>query len=155
MSLRVHDPKIKPDPKYGSMLVSKFINSFMWGGKKSTAQRFVYDALDIISEKLKDVSPLEVFETALSNVKPDVEVRSKRVGGATYQVPTKINEKRQLTLAIRWIRAVARDKKGKPMCQKLADELLAAYRKEGAAITKRENTHKMAEANKAFAHFAR
>ena len=100
--------QLAPDPRYKSKLVSKFINSFMWGGKKSTAQRFVYGAFNIIEEKIKDVSPLEVFEAALANVKPDVEVRSKRVGGATYQVPTKINDKRQLTLAIRWIRAVAR-----------------------------------------------
>jgi len=143
-----------PDAKYGSLLASKFINCMMWCGKKSVAQRIFYDAMDIIAKKVKDVSPIEVFQTAVENVKPYIEVRSKRVGGATYQVPMQVNQKRRQSLAIRWILMASRAKKGRPMSARLADEFLAAYRKEGAAVTTRENVHKMAEANKAFAHFA-
>ena len=145
---------LKPDTKYGNVLASKFINSFMWRGKKTTAERIFYGALEVIEKRVKDVPPLEVFEKAVANVKPDIEVRSKRVGGATYQVPVPVNPKRQLTLAIRWIRDAARKKKGKPTHLKLADELVDAYNRQGTAITTRENIHKMAEANKAFAHFA-
>ncbi|MBN2583408.1 MAG: 30S ribosomal protein S7, partial [Planctomycetes bacterium] len=112
------------------------------------------DAMDIIAKKVKDVPPIEVFQTAVENVKPYIEVRSKRVGGATYQVPMQVNQKRRQSLAIRWILAASRAKKGRPMAGRLAEELLAAYRREGTAITTRENVHKMAEANKAFAHFA-
>ena len=146
--------QLKPDPKFGSKLVSKFVNCMMWDGKKSTSQQIFYDAMEIISGKLKDVPPVEIFETAINHVKPLLEVRSKRVGGASYQVPMQVNPKRQQSLAFRWILASARGKKGKPMCQRLAAELMDAYNKQGGAMTTRENVHRMAEANKAFAHFA-
>ncbi|MEE3218937.1 MAG: 30S ribosomal protein S7 [Planctomycetota bacterium] len=142
------------DPKFGSVLASKFINVLMWDGKKSTAQRVFYDALEVISKKISDAEPIDVFTKALENVKPELEVRSKRVGGSTYQVPMQVNRKRQQSLAIRWILVAVRDKKGRPMHQKLADEFVAAYNREGAAMTRRENVHRMADANKAFAHFA-
>ena len=144
----------KPDPRYNSVLASKFINCLMYDGKKSVAMREFYDALDIVHKKLPDVSPIEVFTAAVENVKPSVEVRSKRVGGATYQVPTPVNHKRQRALSIRWILAAVRGRKGRPIAQSLADELVAAYKREGTAVTTRENIHKMADANKAFAHFA-
>jgi small subunit ribosomal protein S7 len=146
--------QLKPDPKFNSKLVSKFVNCMMWDGKKSTAQQIFYDAMDIISGKIKDVPPVEVFESAINHVKPLLEVRSKRVGGASYQVPMQVKPKRQQSLAFRWILASARGKKGKPMCQRLAAELMDAYNKQGGAMTTRENVHRMAEANKAFAHFA-
>jgi len=145
---------LKPDPKFSSDLVQKFINSMMWQGKKSVAQRVFYDAMETIAKKVKDTPPLEVFSTAIENVKPHIEVRSKRVGGATYQVPMQVNQQRRLSLAIRWILEACRGKKGKPMADRLAEELMAAFKKEGAAIQTRENVHRMAEANKAFAHFA-
>jgi small subunit ribosomal protein S7 len=126
----------------------------MWQGKKAAAQRVFYGAMDLIAEKVKDAQPLEVFTQAVDNVKPRIEVRSKRVGGATYQVPMQVNEKRRLSLAIRWILEAARGRSGKPMADRLAEELLAAYKREGTAIQTRENVHRMAEANKAFAHFA-
>lgn len=146
--------QLKPDPKYNSKLASKFINCLMLDGKKSTAQTVFYDAMDIISEKVKDAGAIEVFEKAVNNVKPLIEVRSKRVGGASYQVPMQVNSKRQQSLAFRWILASARSKKGKPMSQRLAAELIDAYNETGGAMTTRENIHRMAEANKAFAHFA-
>jgi len=146
--------QLMPDPKYGNKLVAKFINCLMWDGKKSTAQTVFYDAMDIVSEKVKNVSALEVFEKAVNNVKPMIEVRSKRVGGASYQVPMQVNAKRQQSLAFRWILLSARSKKGKPMSERLAAELIDAYNETGGAMTTRENIHKMAEANKAFAHFA-
>jgi len=146
--------QLKPDAVYNSKLVSKFINCLMWDGKKNTAQKVFYDAMDIISKKVKDAEPLEVFEKAVGNVKPMLEVRSKRVGGASYQVPMQVSSKRQQSLAFRWIVAAARAKKGKPMCVRLASELMDAFKKEGSAMTTRENVHRMAEANKAFAHFA-
>ncbi|MBN1845081.1 MAG: 30S ribosomal protein S7 [Sedimentisphaerales bacterium] len=146
--------QLKPDPVYSSKLVSKFINSIMWKGKKSVAQRVVYDSMDVIGKKIKDASPLEVFETAINNVKPMIEVRSRRVGGASYQVPMQVRPERQRALAFRWVIQAARGKKGKPMHLGLAEELMAAYRREGAAMTTRENVHRMADANKAFAHFA-
>ncbi|MBX3417360.1 MAG: 30S ribosomal protein S7 [Pirellulaceae bacterium] len=146
--------QLRPDAKYGSLLASKFINCLMWDGKKAVAQGVFYDALDEIGRRQPDLSPIEVFEQAVENVKPLIEVRSKRVGGASYQVPMQVNRQRQQSLAIRWVLNAVRDKKGRPTYLKLADELLAAYNKEGVAITKRENTHKMADANKAFAHFA-
>jgi small subunit ribosomal protein S7 len=146
--------QLKPDPRYHSRLVSKFINCFMWDGKKSAAQRIFYDAMDAIGKKIKDEQPLSVFEKAVDNVKPRIEVRSKRVGGATYQVPMQVNSKRQLSLAIRWIRDAVRAGKGQPTSVRLANELMAAYRGEGTAMTTRDNVHRMAEANKAFAHFA-
>jgi len=145
---------LKPDPKYGSVVLSKFINCVMWKGKKTVAMRIVYDALDVIRERIADEEAAKVFERAVENVKPIMEVRSKRVGGATYQVPMEVKAKRRQTLAFRWILQATRGRKGKPMHIKLADELLAAYRREGSAFTQRENVHKMAEANKAFAHFA-
>ncbi len=146
--------QLKPDPKYDNKLVSKFVNSLMWGGKKSTAQQVFYDALDIIAKQIEDSDALEVFETAINNVKPLLEVRSKRVGGASYQVPMQVNARRQQSLAFRWILQSARGKKGKPMCERLAAELMDAYNQRGGAMTTRENIHRMAEANKAFAHFA-
>jgi small subunit ribosomal protein S7 len=146
--------QLKPDPKYNSKLASKFINCLMLDGKKSTAQQVFYDAMDIVSEKVKDAGAIEVFEKAVNNVKPLIEVRSKRVGGASYQVPMQVNSKRQQSLAFRWILASARSKKGKPMSQRLAAELIDAYNETGGAMTTRENIHRMAEANKAFAHFA-
>lgn len=145
---------IKPDGKYNSLLVSKFINCLMWNGKKSIATGTFYEALDIVASKIKDVPPLEVFETALNNIKPEIEVRSKRVGGANYQVPMPVNMRRKQSLAIRWVLAATRGKKGKSMAARLAEEFMAAYRREGTAMTTRDNVHKMAEANKAFAHFA-
>ena len=145
---------LKPDPRYGSLLASKFINCLMWGGKKATSQRVFYDALDQIKKRIPDADPIEVFTQAVEHVKPTVEVRSKRVGGATYQVPMQVNKTRQQSLAIRWIIGASRGKAGRPMYLRLADELMAAYRREGEAMTKRENTIKMAESNKAFAHFA-
>jgi len=144
----------KVDPKYNSELVQKFINCLMYWGQKSVTQRVFYDAMDIIAKKVKDAPPLDVFTQAIENVKPYIEVRSKRVGGATYQVPMQVGQRRRLSLAIRWIREAAREKKGKPMSERLAEEITAAYKKEGAAIQTRENVHRMAEANKAFAHFA-
>ena len=145
---------LSPDPRYGSVLASKFINSMMWAGKKTVVQNVFYTALDIIKAKMPDADPLEVFTTAVENVKPNIEVRSKRVGGASYQVPMQVNKNRQQSLAIRWILLACREKKGRPMHEKLADELAAAYKREGTAMTRRENVHRMAEANKAFAHFA-
>ncbi|MDR1142272.1 MAG: 30S ribosomal protein S7 [Planctomycetaceae bacterium] len=146
--------QLKPDPVYNSILASKFINCLMWDGKKTAAQGVFYSALDIIKEKISEKSPIEVFHQALDNVKPNIEVRSKRVGGASYQVPMTVQKNRQQSLAIRWILMAVRDKKGLPTHEKLASELVNAYNKEGTAITKRENVHRMAEANKAFAHFA-
>ncbi|TET32008.1 MAG: 30S ribosomal protein S7 [Planctomycetota bacterium] len=149
-----NDRFLKPDPKHGSLLISKFVNCLMWDGKKSTATRVVYDALGIIEKKMPDRDPLVVFLDAIANVKPRIEVRSKRVGGATYQVPMEVSPKRQQALAFRWIIQAVRAKKGRPTARKLSDEILSAYRREGVAFTTRENVHKMAEANKAFAHFA-
>jgi small subunit ribosomal protein S7 len=146
--------QLKVDPVYNSKLVSKFVNCLMQDGKKSTAQKVFYDAMDIVSKKMKDIHPLEVFETAVNNVRPLLEVRSKRIGGASYQVPMQVSPKRQQSLAFRWILQSARSKKGKPMCQHLATELMDAYNEHGGAMTTRENVHRMAEANKAFAHFA-
>lgn len=146
--------QLKPDAKYDSKLVAKFVNCMMWDGKKSIAYKVFYDAMDIIGKRVKDVPPLEVFEAAIGNVKPMLEVRSKRVGGASYQVPMQVNSKRQQSLAFRWILQSARSKKGKPMSERLASELMDAYNERGGAMTVRENIHRMAEANKAFAHFA-
>jgi small subunit ribosomal protein S7 len=145
---------LMPDPVYGSKLASKFVNCLMWQGKKATAHRIFYGAMDQIKKRMPDANPIEVFTQAVENVKPSVEVRSKRVGGATYQVPMQVNKTRQQSLSIRWIIGASRGKAGRPMFLRLADELMAAYRREGEAMTKRENTIKMAESNKAFAHFA-
>jgi small subunit ribosomal protein S7 len=143
-----------PDPRYDSILASKFINCLMHDGKKSTAQKVFYDALDIIKQKVGDAEPADVFTQAVENVKPAIEVRSKRVGGAAYQVPMQVNRQRQQSLAIRWILLAVREKKGRATHEKLAEELIAAYKKEGTAMARRENVHRMAEANRAFAHFA-
>ena len=145
---------LKPDPMYNDMLVAKFVNCLMLDGKKSTAQKIVYDAIELLGKKYTKEKPLKLFKDAVENVKPEIEVRSRRVGGATYQVPTEVKPKRRQSLAIRWILQSTRARKGKPMFQKLAEELIDAYRGEGTAMKKRENVHKMAEANKAFAHFA-
>ena len=145
---------LKPDPRFGSKLVSKFVNCLMRDGKKSVAQTVFYDAMDLIQKRLPNENPVDVFARAVENVMPMIEVRSKRVGGATYQVPMQVRKNRQQTLSIRWILLSAREKKGRPMAIKLSDELLAAYNREGAAVSKRENVHRMADANKAFAHFA-
>jgi small subunit ribosomal protein S7 len=144
---------LRPDPRHGDLLVSKFVNCMMYAGRKSVSQKIFNEAMDLI-EKKTGAKGLEVFGAAINNVKPLIEVRSRRVGGATWQVPVEVSKKRAQSLAIRWILEAARGKKGRPMAERLASELLDAYKKEGAAITKRENTHKMAEANKAFAHFA-
>ena len=156
MPRRYQAPKrrIEPDTRYNSVLVARLINNIMRDGKKSVATRILYDAMDIVAKKGGDVEPLEVFEKAVNNVKPMIEVRSKRVGGSSYQVPTQVSSRRQQSLAFRWILQSARGKKGKPMCERLASELLDAYNKTGGAITMRENVHRMADANKAFAHFA-
>jgi small subunit ribosomal protein S7 len=145
---------LQPDPKFHSKLVSKFINCMMVEGKKWASQRIFYDAMDIIATKVKEEPPVEVFKKAIENIKPLIEVRSKRVGGATYQVPMQVNSKRQLSLAIRWVRDAVRSGKGQPTANRLANEILAGYRGEGTAMTTRDNVHRMAEANKAFAHFA-
>lgn len=143
---------VEPDPRYNSEVVSKFINIIMWDGKKSVAQKVIYGALDIISEKLKD-DPIKIFMQALDNARPRLEVRPRRIGGATYQVPMEVSKERGITIALRWFRDFARNKKGKPMREKLAEEIISAYKNEGAVIKKKEDTHKMAEANRAFAHF--
>jgi small subunit ribosomal protein S7 len=145
---------LKPDPRFNSKLLSKFTNCLMWDGKKSVAQKIVYGAMEQIGKQMKDVPVLEVFEGAINNIKPYVEVRSRRVGGANYQVPMQVNKRRQQSLAFRWLLAACRDEGGRPMSQRLANELMAAYRKEGKAMNTREQTHRMADANKAFAHFA-
>ncbi|MFM8386466.1 MAG: 30S ribosomal protein S7 [Planctomycetia bacterium] len=145
---------LKPDPVYGDAQVAKFISCMMRDGKRSVAQRIFYDALDIVRERVKDREPLDVWRAAVDNVKPLVEVRSKRVGGANYQVPVEVSPRRQRALAYRWLLEAVHGRKGKPTHKALAEELVAAFNKEGGAILKRENTHKQAEANKAFAHFA-
>ena len=145
---------MQPDPRFQSLLASKFINCLMHQGRKNAARGVFYDALESLAGKVPGQDPLEVFSTALNNVKPVVEVRSRRVGGATLQVPHEIKRDRQQALAIRWIIQAARKKKGKPMSRRLAEELFDAFNKQGVAFTTRENTHKMAEANKAYAHFA-
>ena len=145
---------LKPDPKYRSLLVAKFINNIMRRGKRSVAERIFYEAAAVTEERNPGVDFLQFFEQTMQNAKPQVEVRSKRVGGANYQVPIQVTPRRQLALAMRWLLAGARARKGRPMHLRLADELCDAHRREGYAITQRENTHRMAEANKAFAHFA-
>ena len=144
---------VTPDPKYSSELVSRFVNVVMICGKKQTAESIVYGALDIMAQKVTEEPVLKVFARAVDNVRPKVELKARRVGGATYQVPIDVAPLRGTSLALRWIRDFARKKKGKPMMQKVADELLAAYKGEGATIKKRDEMHKMAEANKAFSHF--
>jgi small subunit ribosomal protein S7 len=143
---------LKPDPKFNDMMVSKFINSIMYEGKKSVARSIIYDAFEIIEQRTKK-SGLDVFKLALNNVQPVIEVRSRRVGGATYQVPTEVRPERRSALAMRWIKTYARQRSEKTMAQKLANELIAASNNDGSAVKKKDDTHRMAEANKAFAHF--
>jgi small subunit ribosomal protein S7 len=140
------------DPKYDSLVVGDFVNIIMFSGKKSTAQHIVYGAFDVIAEKTKE-DPIKVFKAALDNARPRVAVKPRRIGGATYQVPLEVPSDRGASIALRWIRDIARAKKGKSMGEKLADEILSAYKNEGSVIKKKEDTHKMAESNRAFAHF--
>ena len=144
---------ILPDPIYNDLVVAKFINYIMVGGKKSIAERIFYNSLDIISSQLKSDEPLDVFKKAIKNVAPMLEVKSKRIGGATYQVPMEVAEGRKMALAMRWILNYSRSRKGKTMSNRLAAELIAASKNEGSSVKKKEDTHKMADANKAFAHF--
>ena len=161
--ITMSEEQLRPDPRYGNKVLAKFINCVMYDGKKSRAQRVVYDALAVIKDKLDKVGEvdnkpqdeLECFLRAIDNVKPYVEVRSKRIGGANYQVPMQVNHRRQQSLAFRWIIQAARSEKGRPMAQRLAEELVAAAKREGKAMQTREQTHRMAEANKAFSHFAK
>ncbi len=143
---------ILPDPKFQNTVVAKFINRLMTRGKKSTAQRVLYDAFDLLAKQQKD--PMQIFDEAIKNISPALEVKSKRIGGANYQVPREVRGERKLTLAFRWIIEGSRAKKGKPMAEKLAEEFLAASKNEGTAIKKQQEMHRMAEANKAFAHFS-
>ncbi len=149
---RAERREVKPDPKYNDYEVAKFVNKIMWDGKKSLAYKIFYKAMDIIKEKTKE-DPLAVFKKALNNVKPRLEVRPRRVGGATYQIPIEVPPHRSLSLAIRWIVESARARKGKPMAERLAEELIEASQGQGASVKKKEDTHKMAEANRAFAHY--
>ena len=154
MSRKKQAPKrnIIADPKYNSFAVSKFINAVMYHGRRSTAEKIIYNALDKIKDKTK-VDPLKVFNDAVNNIRPNLEVRSRRVGGATYQVPQEVKTKRSQTLALRWLLEAARKRKNKKMSERLFNELMDASQKKGTAIKKREDTHRMAESNKAFAHF--
>ncbi len=149
---RAPERHIAPDPKYGSVLVAKFINNLMWDGKKALAQKIFYKALQLIEEKTGE-DGLKVFERAIENVKPRLEVRPRRVGGATYQVPIEVRPKRQISLAIKWIIRAARNRHERRMYERLANELIEASKGMGGAVKTRENTHRMAEANKVFAHF--
>ena len=144
--------KVFPDPKFHSEIISKFINSIMYDGKRSTAEKILYDALDKIKDKNKE-DPIKVFNSAITNVKPTVECRSRRVGGATYQVPVEVKSKRAQALAIRWLVGASRKRKDKHMVDKIFNEIYDAYERKGSAVKKREDVHKMAESNKAFAHF--
>ena len=146
--------RITPDPKFSNALIAKLINYVMLDGKKSVAQKVVYGAFDIISEKTKQ-DPMTIFDTAMNNVMPNLEVKSKRVGGANYQIPMPVSGDRRVTLAFRWIIAAVRDKKGSPLANRLAQELMDAAENTGAAVRKKEDVQRMAEANRAFAHFAR
>jgi small subunit ribosomal protein S7 len=154
MPRRYRPPRrdVEPDPKYNSELVARFINRLMGGGKKSVAATIMYDAFDIIEERTHR-NPLQVFLQAVENVTPVLEVRPRRVGGATYQIPIEVRPERRTSLAIRWLIKAAQSRKGRPMAEKLADELMDASRNTGATVKKKEDTHKMAEANRAFAHY--
>ncbi len=150
---KAQEKEILADPKFDSKIVAKFVNMVMLEGKKSVAERIVYGAFEIAKKNLNEQDILKVFYKALDNIRPRLEVKPRRVGGATYQVPIEVRQERGTSIALRWIRDFAQNKKGRPMEQKLADEIIAAYKGEGAAIKKRDDTHKMAESNKAFAHF--
>ncbi len=149
---RAEKREITPDPKYNSVLVHKLINCVMAKGKKTTAENIVYGAFEILKKKTGEEDALKVFNKAVDNVRPRVELKPRRVGGATYQIPVEVSPARGTSIALRWLRNFARAKKGRPMMVKLADEIFSAYKEEGPAIKKRDETHKMAEANKAFAH---
>ncbi len=149
---RAEKRRLVPDIKYNDLLVARFVNAIMLDGKKTTAQRIVYDAFDIVAEKTKE-EPLEVFKKAMANVAPVMEVRSRRVGGATYQVPVDVREDRRIALSIRWVKNFARSRREKTMAERVAGEIMSAAKGEGSAVKKKEDTHRMAEANKAFAHF--
>ncbi len=150
---KAQEKEILPDPKFNSKIVAKFINMVMTEGKKSLAEKIVYGAFDILKAQLNEPDPLKIFYKAIDNARPRLEVKPRRVGGATYQVPIEVKQQRGTSIALRWIRDFAIAKKGKTMKEKLADEITAAYKGEGSSIKKRDDTHKMAEANKAFAHF--
>jgi small subunit ribosomal protein S7 len=153
--MRKRKPKLRilqPDPRYGDPVVTRFINNMMWQGKKSVSYEIFYDAMDIVSEKA-GLNPHETFQRALENATPSVEVRSRRIGGATFQIPTEINPKRKVAIGMKWLIRFARERNGKGMAEKLAAELMAAAKGEGNAVKRKEDTHKMAEANRAFAHF--
>ena len=150
---KAQEKEILPDPKFNSKVVAKFINMVMFKGKKAVAERMVYGAFEILKKQLNEPDVLKIFHKAIDNVRPRLEVKPRRVGGATYQVPIEVRQERGTSIALRWIRDFARAKKGRPMQEKLADEMLSAYKGEGSAIKKRDDTHKMAESNKAFAHF--
>lgn len=152
---RAKKREILPDPVYGDALVTRFVNMMMLDGKKSTSYKIFYDALNIVSEKTQENNGLELWKEALNNVMPHVEVRSKRVGGATFQIPVQIRPDRKISMAMKWLISFARKRNEKSMAQRLASEVLAASKEEGSAVKKRLDTHKMAEANKAFAHFGR
>ena len=144
---------LTPDPKFGSTIVTRFVNNLMLDGRKNTAFKVFYDAMDSISEKITDESSIQVFEKSLENVMPNVEVRSRRIGGATFQIPHPVREDRRVSLGMKWMIGFARKRNEKTMHQKLSAEIIAAYKEEGAAFKKKQDTHKMAEANKAFAHY--
>ncbi|HOK23161.1 MAG TPA: 30S ribosomal protein S7 [Candidatus Hydrothermia bacterium] len=149
---RAPEREVLPDPRFGSVIAAKFMNNLMWDGKKPTAQEIFYEAISIIEQKTKQ-NGIEVFEKAIENVKPKLEVRPRRVGGATYQVPVEVRPRRQLSLAVKWIIKAARSRPERRMCERLANELLEASQNQGGAIKTKENTHKMAEANRVFAHY--
>ncbi len=150
---RVHKDRLQPDPKFNSKIVGQFINMVMVEGKKSVAEAIVYNSFELVKKQVNEVDALKVFYKAIDNARPRLEVKPRRVGGATYQVPVEVRQERGTSIALRWIRDFARAKKGKPMEEKLAEEIVAAYKGEGSSIKKRDDTHKMAESNKAFAHF--
>ncbi|MCX5709829.1 MAG: 30S ribosomal protein S7 [Candidatus Omnitrophica bacterium] len=150
---KAQEKVVLPDPKYNSVIVGKFVNMVMLAGKKSLAEKMVYGAFEVVKNNLNDTDVIKIFNKALDNARPRLEVKPRRVGGATYQVPIEVRQERGTSIALRWIRDFAKTKKGKSMKERLAEEIISAYKGEGSAIKKRDDTHKMAEANKAFAHF--
>jgi small subunit ribosomal protein S7 len=150
---KAQEKVVLPDPKFNSKIVAKFVNMVMLEGKKSIAEKMVYGAFEVVKKQLNDPDVIKIFHKALDNARPRLEVKPRRVGGATYQVPIEVRQERGTSIALRWIRDFAKSKKGRSMSEKLAEEIIAAYKGEGSAIKKRDDTHKMAESNKAFAHF--
>ncbi|MDM7202607.1 MAG: 30S ribosomal protein S7 [Thermodesulfobacteriaceae bacterium] len=150
---RVSKRVVMPDPKYGNILIAKFVNNLMWDGKKNVARKIFYEVLEVLREKSGGEDPLKILESAVDKVKPIIETRSRRIGGANYQVPVEVRPDRQISLAIKWILSAARNRNEKTMVERLANELWDAYNEKGAAIKKKEDTHKMAESNRVFAHF--